>query len=295
MALTNVKQLFLLSPKKNSVFQLVFGESGAEEYTADFVSSLIGREIETLEYVSKSLYEKLEDDSRELERIDTIDMKVITKDKKRFNVSMAIGVYDTNMHDIYYHCERMKQKEFGKEDPIFAILLWEDNLLGENPKSCRMLGCAYNEEDKNALIGLQYIYLFNTESQVAQQKETQKFLNWMEFMHHPQSEKMDRLVQENELFRQARERLIEISLSPENQHYEALDILRRTQNIKGKLKLPPREEKALNKVTDVKRIFEKLENTDDPKYTEQINHINTLGEARKFLQEVKADMKKEDT
>lgn len=228
MITTNLKNKLLL-PKRNSVFQLLFGQKGAETYTADFLTSIMGLKIETVEYVSKTLYESL--DAME-DGIHAIDMKTVSEEGKTIYISMMIGVCEDNVVDMLAHCKELRENTYGKDALMAAIILWEDAILKGYDQRCRTFAYAFELDKAEETIGVQYIHLYNADKKQPE-GESKTFLQWIEFMNHPNSEKVEQIAMENEAIRQAKEKLTELSADLEVQTYEAMDRIARKYQVEG--------------------------------------------------------------
>ncbi len=273
--MTNYQPNTLLSPKKNSIFQFLFGEKGAEDYTIDFVAALLGKEVKQIQLLNESMYSKL---TKHEFSIDTIDMKVLLQEGKTVYVSMKIGSQPSDLYNMYQHCIELKKTIFQDNLPLYTYMFWEDNLIDEDIQGARAYLTLYEETPIENFVGMESICFANIEH-LDKTKQHPKFLQWLEFMQNPESEIVEEYGKQNPAIQQATEKLRELSDNPEMQFYEAMDILLRKKQTKTSNVIPKKEEeRAIENLKTTYRYLNLMRGQDIYELNKEFRNVTDLSQ-----------------
>lgn len=274
----------LLSPKKNSIFQFLFGEKGAEDYTADFVAALLGKEVKQIQLLNDSMYSKL---TKQDLNIDTIDMKVMLQEGQTVYVSMKIGSQPSDLYNMYQHCIELKKTTFQDNLPLYTYMFWEDNLIGEDIQGARVYLTLYEETPIENFIGMESICFANIE-RLDKTKQHPKFLQWLEFMQNPESEIVEQYAKQNPAIQQAMEKLRELSDNPEMQFYEAMDIVLRKKQTETSNVIPQKEEeRAIENLKTTYRYVNLMRGQDINKLNKEFRNVTDLSQMADLIKNMR--------
>ena len=124
----------LLSPKKDFVFQVLFGEVGSEEITKSFLEAILKEKITKVDLSKNPILRRMNPEGK----MGTMDVLAIIEDEIRIDVEMQIAEEKDIIQRLLYYWGRtyirgiQKAERYEELDKTIAILynIYRYNTLG---------------------------------------------------------------------------------------------------------------------------------------------------------------------
>ena len=205
----------LLSPKKDFVFQVLFGEVGSEEITKSFLEAILKEKITKVDLSKNPILRRMNPEGK----MGTMDVLAIIEDEIRIDVEMQIAEEKDIIQRLLYYWGRtyirgiQKAERYEELDKTIAILITAFEIKG-----LEELGYYTNwkiiEAGERKVILTEYMEIVIIElPKIYKEKRNKgdKLLEWLYFLENPKSEEVKKIMDENEGVKKAKEKLEEIS------------------------------------------------------------------------------------
>ena len=205
----------LLSPKKDFVFQVLFGEVGSEEITKSFLEAILKEKITKIDLSKNPILRRMDPEGK----MGTMDVLAIIEDEIRIDVEMQIAEEKDIIQRLLYYWGRtyirgiQKAERYEELDKTIAILITAFEIKG-----LEELGYYTNwkiiETEERKVILTEYMEIVIIElPKIYKEKRNKedKLLEWLYFLENPKSEEVRKIMDENEGVKKAKEKLEEIS------------------------------------------------------------------------------------
>ena len=205
----------LLSPKKDFVFQVLFGEVGNEEITKSFLEAILKEKITKVDLSKNPILRRMNPEGK----MGTMDVLAIIEDEIRIDVEMQIAEEKDIIQRLLYYWGRtyirgiQKAERYEELDKTIAILITAFEIKG-----LEELGYYTNwkiiETGERKVILTEYMEIVIIElPKIYKEKRNKgdKLLEWLYFLENPKSEEVKKIMDENEGVKKAKEKLEEIS------------------------------------------------------------------------------------
>ena len=205
----------LLSPKKDFVFQVLFGEVGSEEITKSFLEAILKEKITKIDLSKNPILRRMDPEGK----MGTMDVLAIIDDEMRIDVEMQIAEEKDIIQRLLYYWGRtyirgiQKAERYEELDKTIAILITAFEIKG-----LEELGYYTNwkiiETEERKVILTEYMEIVIIElPKIYKEKRNKedKLLEWLYFLENPKSEEVRKIMDENEGVKKAKEKLEEIS------------------------------------------------------------------------------------
>ena len=206
----------LLSPKRDIVFQVLFGEIGSENITRGFLEAILDENITEVDLSKNPVLRRLKPTSK----MGVLDVIAKINGEEYCNIEMQIGKRDDIIKRILYYWARTYERtlhikeKYSSLKKTIAILITDFEIPGLEEvgyltnwklietKERKVILTDYMEVD---IIEIPKIYKLKDE------ERKDKLLEWIYFLENPNSEKVKKIMEENANIKEAKEKLEEIS------------------------------------------------------------------------------------
>ena len=203
----------LLDPKIDYVFKRIFGYTGNEEITKGLISSIIGREISSIELDNNTILEK---DLLE-EKVGILDIRAKIENKINCNIEMQIVDRKNIEKRILYYWSKLYNmnlkagKDYENLEKVIVILItdYEIESLKEIKKYETKWNIREEEYQKVILTEVMEFYIIELPKyeKYKEKTENEKLNKWIKFIKEPGGMEMG----EDKAIQKAKEVLEEIS------------------------------------------------------------------------------------
>lgn len=211
---TNEKKL--LSPKRDIVFQVLFGEVGNENITKSFLEAILNESITEIDLSKNPILRHLKPTSK----MGILDVIALINQKEYCNIEMQIGKRDDIIQRILYYWARTYERSLHIKENYsllkrtIVILIADFEIPGLEELGYFTDWKLIETNDRKVIltdymeaiiIELPKIYKLKKE------KPNDRLLDWIYFLEDPNSEKVKKIMENNENIKEAKEKLEEIS------------------------------------------------------------------------------------
>ena len=218
---TAKKPTRLLSPKIDSVFQVLFGEVGSEFITKELLEAILGEEISDVDLSNNPVLRRFYPE----DKMGMLDVLVRFNNNTTCNIEMQmVNTGEIIERMLFYWAKtftrnvKKGQNYHNLERTIMIIILNE-----EIPK-LKELGFITKHkitetETKMILTDLLEIVIIEIPKiyKNKAKKDKRKLLDWLYFLENPESKEVVKIMENNEGVKKAKEKLEEISNDPKMQ------------------------------------------------------------------------------
>ena len=209
----------LLSPKIDSVFQVLFGEVGSEFITKELLEAILGEEISDVDLSNNPILRKFNPE----DKMGILDVIVRFNNNTTCNIEMQMVYTGEIIERILFYWGKAYTRNLKKgqsyqnlERTIVIILL-----NGEIPKLKELdfiskYKLIETKERKIVLTNLLELDIIEMSKIYKNKgnKETRKLLDWLYFLENPESKEVVKIMEHNEGVKKAKEKLEKISNDP---------------------------------------------------------------------------------
>ncbi len=221
MEKTAKKPTRLLSPKIDSVFQVLFGEEGSEFITKELLEAILGEEISDVDLSNNPVLRRFYPE----DKMGILDVLVRFNNNTTCNIEMQmVNTGEIIERMLFYWAKtftrnvKKGQNYHNLERTIMIIILNE-----EIPK-LKDLGFITKHkisetQSKMILTDLLEIVIIEIPKiyKNKAKKDKRKLLDWLYFLENPESKEVVKIMKSNEGVKKAKEKLEEISNDPKMQ------------------------------------------------------------------------------
>ena len=218
---TAKKTTRLLSPKIDSVFQVLFGEVGSEFITKELLEAILGEEISDVDLSNNPVLRRFYPE----DKMGMLDVLVRFNNNTTCNIEMQmVNTGEITERVLFYWAKtftrnvKKGQSYHNLERTIMIIILNE-----EIPK-LKDLGFITKHkisetQSKMILTDLLEIVIIEIPKiyKNKAKKDKRKLLDWLYFLENPESKEVVKIMENNEGVKKAKEKLEEISNDPKMQ------------------------------------------------------------------------------
>ena len=206
----------LLSPKKDVVFQVLFGEVGSENITRNFLQDVLNEKITKIDLSKNPILRRMKPTSK----MGILDVYAEINGNERCNIELQVGKRNNIIQRVLYYWARtyergIKVKEdYDKLERTIVILIADFKIKGlEELRYFTKWKLMEVEEGKKILTDYMEVDIIEI-PKIYELKDTDKYnkaIEWLYFLENPNSERVKNIMKENEGIQEAREKLEEIS------------------------------------------------------------------------------------
>ena len=206
----------LLSPKKDVVFQVLFGEVGSENITKNFLQDVLNEKITKIDLSKNPILRRMKPTSK----MGILDVYAEINGNEKCNIELQIGKRDNIIQRVLYYWARTYEREIKiKEDynqlnRTIVILITDFKIKGlEELSYFTKWKLMEVEEGKRILTDYMEVDIIEI-PKIYELKDTAKYnraIEWLYFLENPESERVKGIMKENEGIQEARKKLEEIS------------------------------------------------------------------------------------
>lgn len=205
----------LLSPKTDIVFQVLFGEIGSEEITKEFLKAILKENITKVDLSKNPILRRMTPN----DKMGILDVIVKIDDKITCNIEMQLAKRDDIIPRLLYYWSRAymrnihKNDDYNKLDRTIVILIAGFDVEGLEELSyytkCQLIE---SENRKHILTDFMEVDIIELSKIYKKDvNKNDKLLDWLYFIDNPESEEVEKIMEENKGIKEAKNKLEEIS------------------------------------------------------------------------------------
>ena len=205
----------ILSPTKDFVFQVLFGEVGNEEITKEFLEAILKEKIEKVDLSHNPILRRMKPDAK----MGVLDVIAILDDNVKCNVEMQMTNEEDIIERILYYWGRTyirglkKAEKYKTLERTVTILIANFELKGLEELEYYSKWKLIETEDRKVILTdymeVDIIELPKIRGQKLDKKD--KLLQWLYFLTDPESKEVKKIMEENDGVKKASQKLEEIS------------------------------------------------------------------------------------
>ena len=208
------KEIKILSPKLDVVFQALFGEVGSERITKGFLESILKKKIGKIDLNKNPILRR----EFKNDKLGVLDILAELDGKEQCNIELQI-VDKINIIDrILYYWSRMYSKQLNKGDD-YELLEKAIVILITNFEIKELKELEYHsswkiiEENKRKIIltNKLEIHIIELPKIIKEENKEDELLDWLYFLENPKSERVEEKMKENRELKEAKEKLVGLS------------------------------------------------------------------------------------
>lgn len=205
----------LLSPKTDIVFQVLFGEIGSEEITKEFLKAILKENITKVDLSKNPILRRMTPN----DKMGILDVIVKIDDKITCNIEMQLAKRDDIIPRLLYYWSRAymrnihKNDDYNKLDRTIVILIAGFDVEGlEELSYYTKWQLIESENRKHILTDFMEVDIIELSKIYKKDvNKNDKLLDWLYFIDNPESEEVEKIMEENKGIKEAKNKLEEIS------------------------------------------------------------------------------------
>lgn len=205
----------LLSPKTDIVFQVLFGEVGSEEITKEFLKAILKKNITKVDLSKNPILRRMTPN----DKMGILDVIVKIDDKITCNIEMQLAKRDDIIPRLLYYWSRAymrnihKNDDYNKLDRTIVILIAGFDVEGlEELSYYTKWQLIESENRKHILTDFMEVDIIELSKIYKKDvNKNDKLLDWLYFIDNPESEEVEKIMEENKGIKEAKNKLEEIS------------------------------------------------------------------------------------
>ena len=205
----------LLSPKTDIVFQVLFGEIGSEEITKEFLKAILKKNITKVDLSKNPILRRMTPN----DKMGILDVIVKIDDKITCNIEMQLAKRDDIIPRLLYYWSRAymrnihKNDDYNKLDRTIVILIAGFDVEGlEELSYYTKWQLIESENRKHILTDFMEVDIIELSKIYKKDvNKNDKLLDWLYFIDNPESEEVEKIMEENKGIKEAKNKLEEIS------------------------------------------------------------------------------------
>ena len=205
----------LLSPKTDIVFQVLFGEIGSEEITKEFLKAILKENITKVDLSKNPILRRMTPN----DKMGILDVIVKIDDKITCNIEMQLAKRDDIIPRLLYYWSRAymrnihKNDDYNKLDRTIVILIAGFDVEGlEELSYYTKWQLIESENRKHILTDFMKVDIIELSKIYKKDvNKNDKLLDWLYFIDNPESEEVEKIMEENKGIKEAKNKLEEIS------------------------------------------------------------------------------------
>ena len=205
----------LLSPKTDIVFQVLFGEIGSEEITKEFLKAILKENITKVDLSKNPILRRMTPN----DKMGILDVIVKIDDKITCNIEMQLAKRDDIIPRLLYYWSRAymrnihKNDDYNKLDRTIVILIAGFDVEGlEELSYYTKWQLIESENRKHILTDFMEVDIIELSKIYKKDvNKNDKLLDWLYFIDNPESEEVEKIMEENKGIKEAKNKLEKIS------------------------------------------------------------------------------------
>lgn len=205
----------LLSPKTDIVFQVLFGKIGSEEITKEFLKAILKENITKVDLSKNPILRRMTPN----DKMGILDVIVKIDDKITCNIEMQLAKRDDIIPRLLYYWSRAymrnihKNDDYNKLDRTIVILIAGFDVEGlEELSYYTKWQLIESENRKHILTDFMEVDIIELSKIYKKDvNKNDKLLDWLYFIDNPESEEVEKIMEENKGIKEAKNKLEEIS------------------------------------------------------------------------------------
>ena len=205
----------LLSPKTDIVFQVLFGEIGSEEITKEFLKAILKENITKVDLSKNPILRRMTPN----DKMGILDVIIKIDDKITCNIEMQLAKRDDIIPRLLYYWSRAymrnihKNDDYNKLDRTIVILIAGFDVEGlEELSYYTKWQLIESENRKHILTDFMEVDIIELSKIYKKDvNKNDKLLDWLYFIDNPESEEVEKIMEENKGIKEAKNKLEEIS------------------------------------------------------------------------------------
>ena len=201
----------LLSPKIDVVFQILFGEVGDENITADLLSTILDEKIESVQ-LNENIVLRREFPS---DKMGIVDVLAKINGEEYCNIEMQLTNKENIIKRLLYYWSKQYIKgiktgnEYEELKRMIVILIADFEIKGLEEAGFQSKWKVIEEKERKLILTedmeINIIELPKMYRDKGEEKE--KLKQWLYFLENPESKEVASFMKENEKMKQAKEKL----------------------------------------------------------------------------------------
>ena len=208
------KEIKILSPKLDVVFQALFGEVGCERITKAFLETILKEEIKEIELNRNPILKR---EFKE-DKLGILDIIVELDGKEQCDIELQIANRKNIIERILYYWSKLYSRQLKKGvdyenlEKTILILIADFEIEGikeiEYHSSWKLIE---EKGRKEILTNKLEIHIIELPKIQREKGKEDKLLDWLYFLENPNSERVEVVVKENKEIKEAKEKLVGLS------------------------------------------------------------------------------------
>ena len=199
------KEIKILSPKLDVVFQALFGERGSEKITKRFLQSILKEEISEVDLSQNVVLRREREDNK-------LDIVAKLNEKEYCNIEMQLVDTGEMKERILYYWSKIftrqlkKEQEYKEIEKTIVILIANFEIKGLEDLKYHTEWKIMDKETQKVILTDKF-ELRIIELPKIKEEEQEELIDWLLFLENPQSERVKTKMEENEELKEAVEKL----------------------------------------------------------------------------------------
>ena len=297
------KKVELLSPKRDVVFQVLFGEPGSEEITKSFLEAILGRKIENVDLSKNPILRRLKPD----DKMGILDVLVKFNQNEYCNIEIQIrNEHDVKERALFYWSKTYnrgakKGQPYSSLPKTIVVLILDFALEGLQDLSFFTSWKVIEEKERKKILtdSLEIVIIELPKIYKKKDRSKKELIEWLYFLENPKSERVKMIMEKNKGIKKAERKLEEISQDEVMQKLsdwrESAEILeaKREQEIQQIIEGRKELEKGRNELEKDKNELEKGKNELEKDKNELEKDKNELAKSKSELKESQQKLEKD--
>ena len=208
------KEVKMLSPKLDVVFQALFGEVGSERITKGFLESILKKKIEKIDLNKNPILRR----EFKNDKLGVLDILVELNGKEQCNIELQIANRKNIIERILFYWSRLYSRQI-KQGRNYELLKKSIVILIADFEIEELKDIEYHsswkiiEENKRKVIltNKLEIHIIELPKIVEKENKEDKLLDWLYFLENPKSERVENKMKENKELKEANKKLVGLS------------------------------------------------------------------------------------
>ncbi len=220
------KNVKILSPKIDVVFQALFGENGSERITKGFLEKILKRKIDKIDLDKNPILRKEFKD----EKLGVLDILAELDGKEKCNIEMQIVDKKNIIERVLFYWSRLYSKQIQSGDDykllqktiIILITNFKIENLEELSYHSKWQIIETNNNKKIILTKKLEIHIIELPKIEGKEEVKDELLDWLYFLENPKGERVAKNMEENKELKEAVEKLNGLSADEKMQRIAEL-------------------------------------------------------------------------
>ena len=270
------KEVKILSPMIDVVFQALFGEVGNERITKKFIEAILDKNIEEVD-LSQNIVLRRETAK---DKMGVLDVLVKVDDEEYYNLEMQLTEKKQLMERLLYYWSKIYTRNIKMGEDYTGLKRTIEVLIVDfEIKDLKELEyhskwkIIEEKERKLILTNALEIHILELPKLKKEKGEETKLVKWLKFIQDPESEEVKKYMKENKEIKEAGEKLKVISEDEKMQRIAELK-LKAIMDKKAEIDFATEKGFDMGKVEEKKEIAKKMkEEGSDYKFIQKVTGL----------------------